>query len=439
MTTETSPALTPTEDSSRQWFAAVPDDWASWLSFRDQVSESPQARESLRDFMSASLEAGQDGLKLGLGLYAAGEGEQALSHLQTASGDLPTLLAARVLAAQGDTGAAGSALDGLLGSKAVGVRACLERARLHARGRDVDGLAKDAKALAQAGGSAADVAYLNGLAAEADGDHVAALAAWTEAVEADATHVEAIFELAGLTDRMGDDDAALELLEPFRTGELPAHTGALINLGILHEDREQHDWARACFRMVVRGDPTDLRARRYLADAEAALTQYYDEGRERRADLQNAVLRIPVTDFELSVRARNCLQKMEIHTLGDLVSRTESDLLAFKNFGETSLEEVKEILDPKGLRLGMLPSGSGVAPAEAAEETQPQGDVRDVLISELDLSVRSRAALATLGITKAGELADTTETTLLSCKNFGQTSLDEIRSKLRHLGLDLPG
>ena len=54
-------------------------------------------------------------------------------------------------------------------------------------------------------------------------------------------------------------------------------------------------------------------------------------------------------------------------------------------------------------------------------------------------SVRSRAALATLGITKVGELVETSETTLLSCKNFGQTSLDEIRTKLRHLNLELGG
>src|SRR5438034_8316315 len=61
-------------------------------------------------------------------------------------------------------------------------------------------------------------------------------------------------------------------------------------------------------------------------------------------------LEIPVTDFELSVRSRNCLRKMNIRTLGDLTRTTEAALLASKNFGETSLSEIKEI-DRKSTRL----------------------------------------------------------------------------------------
>ena len=93
----------------------------------------------------------------------------------------------------------------------------------------------------------------------------------------------------------------------------------------------------------------------------------------------------------------------------------------------------------KGLRLGMSPTGLTEAEAEPTPGPEHDGDVRSIKVSELDLSVRSRAALAMLGITTLGDLEGTTETTLLSCKNFGQTSLDEIRSKLRHLGLELAG
>ena len=53
--------------------------------------------------------------------------------------------------------------------------------------------------------------------------------------------------------------------------------------------------------------------------------------------------------------------------------------------------------------------------------------------------MRSRAALTALGIMTVGNLTDTTEETLLSCKNFGQTSLVEIRTKLRELGITLNG
>ena len=62
----------------------------------------------------------------------------------------------------------------------------------------------------------------------------------------------------------------------------------------------------------------------------------------KRMAKRSAVMDIPVTDFELSVRARNCLKKMNIRTLGDLVRTTEQQLLAYKNFGETSLKELQE-------------------------------------------------------------------------------------------------
>lgn len=433
-------ASSPIEDPSPEnWFVQIPDDWAGWLAFRSEAVATPLARNSLRDWMSSHLDEKQDGLKLGLGWYAAGQADRAKPLLEGASGDLAALLAALATRTTGDVAGAERLLAKLTDSAKVGAAACLSLASIHAGRRDLDALTADIDTIKKAKGSAADIAFVQGLAAEADGDHQAALDLWRGAVESDPKHVEAIFELARLLDRSGDDEAALELLEPFRTGALPAHRGALMNLGILYEDSERHDWARTCFAMVVNGDPTDARARRYLADAEAALEQYYDESRERRADKHNAVLRIPVTDFELSVRARNCLQKMSIHTLGDLVSRSESELLSFKNFGETSLQEVKEILQAKNLRLGMLPTSAEVLTPIEAVASAHGGDVTEILISELDLSVRSRAALATLGITRVAELTDTTETTLLSCKNFGQTSLDEIRSKLRQLGLDLVG
>ena len=79
---------------------------------------------------------------------------------------------------------------------------------------------------------------------------------------------------------------------------------------------------------------------------------YYNPEDEQTTAAFRQVLEIPVTDFELSVRSRNCLKKMNIRTLGDLTRVTEAQLLASKNFGETSLEEIKEIMTAKGLRLG---------------------------------------------------------------------------------------
>ena len=92
----------------------------------------------------------------------------------------------------------------------------------------------------------------------------------------------------------------------------------------------------------------------YFKDTEASHEQFYDEDAQKKRDRIGQILNIPVTDFEFSVRSRNCLQKMGINTLGDLCRSTEAELLASKNFGETSLVEIKEMLASKGLRLGQL-------------------------------------------------------------------------------------
>ncbi|MDP7378943.1 MAG: DNA-directed RNA polymerase subunit alpha C-terminal domain-containing protein, partial [Pirellulaceae bacterium] len=73
-----------------------------------------------------------------------------------------------------------------------------------------------------------------------------------------------------------------------------------------------------------------------------------DPWEEREKEKMAQILKVPVTDFELSVRSRNCLQKMNIRTIGDLTHVSEAELLASKNFGETSLIEIREMLSTKG-------------------------------------------------------------------------------------------
>ena len=60
---------------------------------------------------------------------------------------------------------------------------------------------------------------------------------------------------------------------------------------------------------------------------------------------------MPITELNLSVRARKCTTKLGIMTVGDLVRRTAEDLLECKNFGVTSLNEVREKLADRGLKL----------------------------------------------------------------------------------------
>ena len=60
-----------------------------------------------------------------------------------------------------------------------------------------------------------------------------------------------------------------------------------------------------------------------------------------------------VADLELSVRSSNCLKNADIEYIGDLVQRTESDMLKTKNFGRKSLQEIQSVLEGMGLELGM--------------------------------------------------------------------------------------
>jgi len=158
------------------------------------------------------------------------------------------------------------------------------------------------------------------------------------------------------------------------------------------------------------------------------------------------VLEIPVTDFELSVRSRNCLRKMNIRSLGDLIRHTEQELLSYKNFGETSLQEIKEMLTSKNLYLGMAMDAAEAATAEgigllglrpAAPPSRERGP--SVLLEDLELSARSRKALERLGMKTLGDISQLTEAKLLACKNFGETSLDEVKQALTRYKLTLAG
>ncbi len=62
-------------------------------------------------------------------------------------------------------------------------------------------------------------------------------------------------------------------------------------------------------------------------------------------------LDLPIEDLDLSERPRNCLKRAQVNTIGELLTKTEDDLLNITNFGQKSLDEVKEKLDERGLSL----------------------------------------------------------------------------------------
>jgi DNA-directed RNA polymerase subunit alpha len=74
---------------------------------------------------------------------------------------------------------------------------------------------------------------------------------------------------------------------------------------------------------------------------------------ERKPEIRNENLNRSVEELELSVRSYNCLKNANIQTIGELVQKTEAEMLKTKNFGRKSLNEIKEILTSMGLSLGM--------------------------------------------------------------------------------------
>src|SRR2546423_8825824 len=152
-----------------------------------------------------------------------------------------------------------------------------------------------------------------------------------------------------------------------------------MNLSILYEDNNHYEEAHRCLEAILNTNPNHERARLFMKDVESARSMFYDEDLDRRGDRRSAVLEIPITDFELSVRSRNCLKKMNLRTIADLLRTTEAELLSYKNFGETSLNEIKALLAQKGLRLGQAvedqKAGGGLV---AARRTSPSGRESDV-------------------------------------------------------------
>jgi DNA-directed RNA polymerase subunit alpha len=287
--------------------------------------------------------------------------------------------------------------------------------------------------------AAVERAVKAGSEADRAGDSLAAIEAYREAVDLGCDDPEIFFRLAYLLDLRGEELAALALYEECCEFE-PPHINALINLAIVHEDRGDIARAERCLRQVLETEPNHPRARLYMRDVRASRDMYYDEEHARDQAKRNALLDTLVTDFELSVRSRNTLRRMGVRTLGDLVKISEAELLSYKNFGETSLTEIKEMLQSKNLRLGQGVESGGDRPRKSAMEAlkgKASADVLNKPVSVLELTVRPRRAIQMLNILTIGDLAMRTEAELMGIKNFGANSLDEIKSKLSQFGLTL--
>ncbi len=304
---------------------------------------------------------------------------------------------------------------------------------------DLDTAEKLLRETARQGATRAEYSYQMGCILADRGNEVGAIEYFERAADMDPHHTKALFRLAGENALLGNDQEAIKLYER-SLSKPPLFRGALINLGLLYEDSENYAAAAFCFQRVLDVYPNDLRAQLYLKDIEASSNMYYDEDADRRQRELDQVLKIPLSDFELTARSRNCLEKANIFTIGDLTRTTEQELLGGKNFGETSLHEIHEILDARGLKIGqnVLPQVRPAGPSWIAEDLSPQErTLLEKPVTELGLSVRARKCLARLNIVTIGELVSRSADQLMSVRNFGVTSLNEIRAQLGEFGIKL--
>ena len=279
-----------------------------------------------------------------------------------------------------------------------------------------------------------------GLEAEQRGERVEAIKAYEAAYTADPDSTEVCFRLAYNLDLLGEEDEALHLYEECVKTEQP-HLNALVNLAVMYEDRGKYPQAERCIRQVLATEPNHPRARMYIKDVLASRAMVFDDEQEKRDEKRSALLDTPVTDFELSVRTRNALRTMSIRTLGDLLNVSEAELRSFKNFGDASLEEIKTMLAQKGLRLGQAKEQhQQEVKQQVYDQLTESGGDNEILsrsVNDMNLSVRARKALALLNVQCIGDIVMKTEAELMGVKNFGMTSLLEIKEKLTEMGLSL--
>ncbi len=379
-------------------------------------------------------------LATGIGLFILGRNTEAIEKLEKAQECKEKFIyLAYALRREGEFEKAIDNLQQSLNYEADKINISMEKTSTYRHAGNFEAAAKELKTCKNFENVSAEYHYQLGRLEEAQGLYKESMENYKKALELAPDHQKALFHLAFRCDLSGEEKAAIDYYRQIASTS-PVHVNALLNLAVLFEDNGQYDKAAKCVDTVLETHPNHQRAILFKKDIESSKTMFYDEEKEKKKTRKSQILETPISDFELSVRSRNCLKKMKIETLGDLLNISEAELLSYKNFGETSLREIKTILEPKNLSLGMsleekqLPSKDIPEHAVIADEDE---GLRNKTVDDLQLSVRARKCLQKLNLRTIGELTHKTEAELLGCKNFGVTSLNEIKKALMNLGLSL--
>lgn len=158
-----------------------------------------------------------------------------------------------------------------------------------------------------------------------------------------------------------------------------------------------------------------------------------------------SILNIPITKLGFSVRTIISLKAANIETLGELVSFSEDDILRFHGLGKNSIQEIKSVVNSKGLQIGMdindfcqgITTNSLIRECVANREVQQNNIVSSLMIpiENLGLSVRSFNCLKAANIETLGELVSFDKEVILKFRNMGKKSIQEIENVVDAKGL----
>jgi len=401
---------------------------ANRIAFGEQVEESMS-----RTGQKASL-------AIGIGLFILAKDAEAVKRLEKAKDCKEKLIyLAFALPRMGKFDEAIENLQKAVDYGADPLNITLEKAATYRYASNFDSAAKELKTLANFENVSAEYHYQLARLQETQGLYDEAIDNYKTALELSPNHQKALFHLAYRCDLSGDEEAAVDYYRQIAS-TAPVYVNALLNLAVLYEDMGEFDKAARCIDKVLKYHPNHQRAILFKKDIESSKTMFYDEEKEKKKDRRTQILETPISDFELSVRSRNCLKKMNIETVGDLLNITEVELLSYKNFGETSLREIRAVLEAKGLHLGMALEEKQFAAAEPFDHSGIKEENEGLLsksVDDLQLSVRARKCLQKLNIRTLGDLIRRTDAELLGVKNFGVTSLNEIKKAIGNFGLSL--
>jgi hypothetical protein len=196
-------------------------------------------------------------------------------------------------------------------------------------------------------------------------------------------------------------------------------------LAAIHDDERSNEWQSDVCRHYEFG-----RSRPTIFQTDFTSELAPPEPREK---VQFKIVFLKnIDELELSLRSANCLKNDNIRIIGDLVQKTEAEMLRTPNFGRKSLNEIKDVLEQMGLRLNVEISGW----PENVEQPSTRFDrlfVRKV--DQLELSVRAANCLKHEKVIYIGDLVLMSEEDVLRMPNCGRKSFNEIKAVLEQVGL----